>query len=368
MSKSKPNVFLICTGVGHINRGYETFTIECFDELKSSPDFDLFLLKGAGKSARHELTIPCIRRNTKAALFLSKITGHEKYWVEQFTFLIGMLPSLIRRKPSVIYYSDFVLGTFLFHLRRFLKFKYKLLFSNGSPNGPPYKTEDHVQQLLAIYEKEGIDGGTPPEKQTLLPYGFKIDIDDRRKAIKEKDALKKTLGLDPDKKIVLSVGAINKYHKRMDYVVNEVAKLPDDYFLVILGQYEQQTEEIKNLAANKLPGRHIIANVSPAEVKKYYVVSDYFVLGSLVEGFGRVIIEALSYGMPCVVNNYVNAVEVLGEYGDYVDMKTEGALSAALLVHQDKFSKEQRIEASYNIYSWDKLKEGYSDMIKKLIW
>ena len=358
---------MICTGVGHINRGYETFTIECFNELSSSPEFELYLLKGAGASSKHELTIPCVQRNTKLARRLARITGHEKYWVEQLTFLIGMLPSLIRYKPKVIYYSDFVLGTFLFHLRRFLKFKYKLLFSNGSPNGPPYKTEDHVQQLLQIYEKQGLDGGTPPEKQTLLPYGFKIDVNQRLQAVGERDARRKALGLDPQKKIILAVGAINKYHKRMDYIVNEIAKLPADYFLVILGQYEQQTQEIKELAADKLRGRHIIANVLPDEVKKYYAVSDYFALGSLVEGFGRVIIEALSYGLPCFVNDYVNAREVLGKYGEYVDMKTDGALSSAILAYKQQFSKQDRIEASYNIYSWDKLKQQYVNMITKLI-
>ncbi|OCX54553.1 hypothetical protein BEL04_09970 [Mucilaginibacter sp. PPCGB 2223] len=367
MSKSKPNVFIICTGVGHINRGYETFTIECFNELRSSPDFDLYLLKGAGPSADRELTIPCVERNSAAAARLAKATGHEKYWVEQFTFLIGMLPALIKYRPAVIYYSDFVLGTFLFHLRRFLKFKYKLLFSNGSPNGPPYKTEDHVQQLLAIYEQEGIKGGTPPEKQTLLPYGFAIGLDEHLEAISKKQDIRKALGLDPEKKIILSVGAINKHHKRMDYVVNEVAKLPDDYFLVILGQYEQQTQEIKDIAADKLKGRHLIANVPPDAVKKYYAASDYFVLGSLVEGFGRVIIEAQSYGLPCFVNDYVNAREVLGKYGEYVNMEADGALASALLSYKQQYSQQDRIEASYNLYSWDKLKQGYIDMIKKLI-
>jgi len=358
---------MVCTGVGHINRGYETFTSECFNELKSIPEFTMYLLKGAGPSSKNDLTVSCIKRNSKLAKYLSRITGRETYWIEQLTFLISMLPRLIRYKPRVIYYSDFVLGTFLFHLRRFLKFKYKLLFSNGSPNGPPYKTEDHVQQLLKVYEKEGLDGGTPPEKQTLLPYGFKVDVNQRLQAISERDAQRKALGLDPQKKIILSVGAINKHHKRMDYIVNEVAKLSDDYFLVILGQYEQHSQEIKDLAAAKLGGRYIIATVPPGEVKKYYAAADYFALGSFTEGFGRVIIEALSYGLPCFVNDYINAREVLDKYGEYVDMKTDGALASAILSYKQQFSKQERIEASYNMYSWDKLKPEYVDMITKLI-
>ena len=41
-------VFLVCPGVGHVNRGYETFTRECFEALKADDRFDLFLFKGAG--------------------------------------------------------------------------------------------------------------------------------------------------------------------------------------------------------------------------------------------------------------------------------------------------------------------------------
>lgn len=367
MNNNKSNVFIICTGLGHINRGYETFTRECFNELKTSPAFELFLLKGAGRSDRKEFKVFCAKRNTKFALFLAKITGKETYWIEQFTFLIGMLPYLIKYKPRVIYYSDFILGTFLFHLRRFLKFKYKLLFSNGAPNGPPYKTEDHVQQLLAIYAKEALEKGTPPDMQTLLPYGFNIDIEERFSAINKKEIARKALGFTHQQKIILSVGAINKHHKRMDYLINEVAKLPADYFLVILGQFEKETEELLNLAADKLTGRYLITSVAPEEIENYYIASDFFVLTSLKEGFGRVLIEALSYGLPCIVNKHPNAIGVLGEYGEFIDMESDGALASALLSEKNSFSKEERIEASYNLYSWDRLKEQYTDMITKLI-
>jgi len=367
MGNNKSNVFIICTGLGHINRGYETFTMECFNALKTSPDFELFLLKGAGRSYEKEFTILCAKRNTKLARFLAKIIRKGTYWIEQFTFLIGMLPYLIKYKPKVIYYSDFILGTFLFHLRSFFKFKYKLLFSNGAPNGPPYKTEDHIQQLLTIYAKEAIEKGTPPDKQTLLPYGFDININERLLATKGKDTIREALGFAPEQKIILSVGAINKHHKRMDYLINEVAKLPANYFLVILGQFEDETEELLNLAAGKLNGRHLITSIPSEEVKNYYIASDFFVLASLKEGFGRVLIEALSYGLPCIVNNHANAIGVLGEYGEFIDMEGEGVLATTLLSEKSSFSKEQRIEASYNLYSWDRLKEKYAAMITKLI-
>ncbi|MEO6520462.1 MAG: glycosyltransferase [Mucilaginibacter sp.] len=364
--KIKPNVFIVCTGVGHINRGYESFTLECFNALKESPDFELFLLKGGGKSIQKEIKITCIKRNTKTAAFFSKVFGKNKYWVEQFTFLLGMLPYLFRYKPVVICYSDFILGTFLWHLRNFFKFKYKLLFSNGAPNGPPFKTEDHVQQLLPLYMDAAIKEGASANMQTLLPYGFDINIKERLNNLSKKHEILQKLGFSGKQKIVLSVGAVNRHHKRMDYIINEMSKLPENYFLVILGQFEAETPDLLSLAEQKLPGRHIITSVSLQEVEKYYISTDYFVLASLIEGFGRVLIEAQSYGLPCIVHESENAKQVLKEYGTYLNMEEDGALASCLMKEQIVQEKELLIKAAYNNYSWDALKGEYSDMISKL--
>lgn len=363
----KANVFIVCTGLGHVNRGYESFTLECYHALKNNDRFGLYLLKGGGKSTHNEIKIACVKRGSKAARFLARVLKQGAYFIEQLTFLIGMVPVIIKYKPSVIYYSDFILGTFLWHLRRVFKFKYKLLFTNGAPNGPPFKTEDHVQQLLPIYFEEAINGGEPLSKHTLLPLGFQIAVDENSLSFSKKDQLRGELGFYPDQKIILSVGAINKHQKRMDYVINELAKLPDDYFLIILGQVEKQTAGLVKLAAEKLPGRHFISTVPHEKVRDYYIISDYLVLASIKEGFGRVLIEALSFGLPCVVNDCINAKQVLGEFGIYIKMEKENALQHFLLHNDIFFKKDSLVTAMYDNYSWDKLKIGYIDMISKLL-
>jgi len=365
--QSKPNVFIICTGVGHINRGYESFTNECFSAIKDNDYFELYLLKGGGRSAGNEIKINCIKRGSSTASFIAGIVKKEVYWLEQLTFFMGMLPSIIKYKPAVIYYSDFMLGTFLWHLRRFFKFKYKLLYSNGAPNGPPFKTEDHVQQLLPVHMDNAIKQGAPAAMQTLLPYGFDINIKERTIAVDDKEDVKIKLGLTSGQRVILSVGAINKHHKRMHYVIDEVSKLPDNYFLVILGQFEAETPELIELAANKLPGRHLIASVPYEKVKDYYLASDYFVLGSLTEGFGRVLVEALSYGLSCIVHDSVNSRQVLKEYGNYINMQEPGTLSSFISSDSALRNNKDLINAAYKLYSWDELKGRYYNMINKLV-
>jgi 1,2-diacylglycerol 3-alpha-glucosyltransferase len=362
----KRNVFLVCTGLGRINRGYESFTRECFDALKSNSDFELYLIKGGGKRNKKELRIPNLHRKGKIVQFLGKLLKQDPYVIEQFTFCISLLPLIVLKRPVVIYYSDFNLGTYLWHLRRILKFRYKLLFSNGAPNKGPYKTEDHVQQLLPFYHDNAIKNGELASKQTLLPYGFNIDVNERLRSVQDRERLRKLFGFTSEQKVIISVGAINMHHKRMDFVIKEVANLPENYFLLMLGQFEKETDDIISLAKSKLAGRHLIANVSHEKVMKYYIASDYFVLGSLNEGFGRVIIEALSYGLPCILHDYINAKQVLHQYGNYVNMENEGSLSAFLKEEKLKPNKTELIHAAYLNYSWDKLANRYIKMISNL--
>jgi 1,2-diacylglycerol 3-alpha-glucosyltransferase len=366
MEKNKRNVFLVCSGAGRINRGYESFAIECFAALKDNSEFTLYFIKGGGKGKLKEIVLPNLHRKSKLAIRLGKLLNQEPYLVEQFTFCISLLPLILLKKPVVIYYSDFILGTYLWHLRRIFKFRYRLLFSNGAPNLPPYKTEDHVQQLLQIYLDEAVRRGESPLKQTLLPYGFNINIAERIVNLEKKKSIRERFNIPCSSTIILSVGAVNKCQKRMDYVIEEFATLPEDHFLVILGQYDAETPEVIALAERKIPGRFHIANVTFEEVKNFYIAADYFILASLQEGFGRVLIEALSHGLHCIVNDNINARQVLKEYGKYIDMTKKGSLVRLFEENNFAYNKEELISEVYNLSSWDKLKDKYLEMISKV--
>jgi 1,2-diacylglycerol 3-alpha-glucosyltransferase len=365
----KPVVLLVCTGLGRINRGYESFTQECFDALKDSKDLDLFLVKGGGKKNKKEYRIANFHRKGKMAKWLSKLTGIDAYHIEQLSFLIALFPLLIRKRPAVIFYSDFILGTYLWQVRRFLKFKYKLLFSNGAPNGPPFTRTDHVQQLLPYYLNVAIQENEPLSKHTLLPYGIKMPTPAATLKETGNDILKKANG----RKILLSVGAINIYHKRMDYVVREFAKLnPAEYFLIILGQFEDETQQVKDMAERLLKDQdYIMTNVPADEVGLYYQIADYFVLASLTEGFGRVLLEAASHGMPIIVHDYPIARQVLDKTGIYINMKRPGALSTQIkevdLNAWQLYYKKVQVDYIRDSYSWEALIPQYNDLVLNLI-
>ena len=366
-------VFLACPGLGRINRGYETWANGCFQTLRDEPSLDLYLFKGGGPSSQKEITVLNLPRSTSLAEFLANVFKKDGYFVEQFTFFFGFLPYLFTRRPDVIFYSDFFLGTFLWNFRekigKKLGLKYKLVFCNGAPNGPPFTRCDLVQQLLPCFLKQALDAGEPPEKHFLLPLGLEIEADVIYSK-EEKLALRKKLGVPVDRKIVLSIGAVQASHKRMDYLIREMTSLPKgEYFLVILGQFGAESRQIQDLAQSLLPGSHLITSVHFDQVGEYYAMADIFVLCSLKEGFGLVYIEALRAGLPVLAHDFPVSREVLQSEGIFADFRKEGSLTkliesasndAELLSDQ---AAQRRRDFVRNTYSWSVLKKRYAQML-----
>ncbi|MCM1981245.1 glycosyltransferase family 4 protein [Lyngbya confervoides] len=366
-------VFLICSGLGHIQRGYESFTKECFEALATDPALDITLFQGRETSISNAIALWNLPRNhafTKqvAGLFSKYLTFGDPYFLEQASFCFSLIPYLHLKKPDVILFSDFALGTMLWHWRRMTKLPYRLLFSNGAPNGPPFSRMDHVQHLTPIHYQAALDAGEPVSKHSLIPYGIQINQEYSPLASDERDALRQKLELLIDRPLILSVAAINNTHKRMDYLIREVASLPEPRpYLLLLGQMEQESLEVLQLGNQLLGAEHFQAKtVSSAEVADYYKVADLYVLASLSEGFGRVLLEAMGHGLPCLVHDYGVSRHVLKDHGFFADFTTAGALTKliqSVLDQVDNEAKNVRHQVVYDRFSWDKLAPAYAQMI-----
>jgi hypothetical protein len=71
------------------------------------------------------------------AEFLANVFEKDGYFVEQFTFFFFFLLHVFARRPDIIFFSDFFLGTFLWNFRerigKKLGLKYKLVFVTARP-------------------------------------------------------------------------------------------------------------------------------------------------------------------------------------------------------------------------------------------
>lgn len=368
-------IFLICSGLGNVMRGYESFTQECYTALFGHPMLDIMLFQGGNTNLPNSITLKNLPRDYPltqyfASFYTNKTALSNAYFLEQATFCLSLIPHLLLKRPNIVYFSDFILGTMLWHWRRISNLPYKLLFSNGAPNGPPFSRMDHVQHLTPIHYHIALDAGESKSKHSLVPYGINISPKNTLCHPDEQVTLRRALNLPTDRPIVLSVAAINKTHKRIDYLIREVASLPEPRpYLLLLGQIEQESSEIVQLGYQLLGTNNFqTKTVSSKDISNYYRIADLFTLTSLNEGFGRVLIEAMQYGLPCLVHDYAITRFVLKDYGFFADLTVRGALATLIkqvLVQDIKDTKHLRHQFVYERFSWDNLIPSYVKMFQK---
>jgi glycosyltransferase involved in cell wall biosynthesis len=368
----KIKVFFSCTGVGIINRGIETFARECFDGLKNLEELDITLFKGAGEEKPNEKVLWNISRESNLANFLGKTIKRNGYVVEQLSSFLPFVQAIREGKPDLIFYSDSNLGFQLYRWRQQIGVPYKLLFSNGAPCSAPFNRTDFVHQVAPLYREKALEAGESPQRHILVPYGINIPNDELINDPTSIDNLRKKLGLPIERKIVISVGAIDPHsHKRMDYLVKEIATMPESRpYLVMLGHMTPESKIIIEQADQLLGKENYTArSVKYEEVKDYYQVADIFTLASLSEGFGRVFLEALIYGLPCVVHDHSVMRYVLQSHGIFSDLSMTGNLSAKLadvineLPHLQTEKSERRRYVE-NTFSWSALAPQYLKMFQ----
>ena len=362
----RPQVLLVCPGLDHAHRGFETFARECFTALHGRDDLDLELIKGSGPRGPGERAIPTLTRRARTARWVARRRDVEPYIVEHVAFAAALLPLLARRRPDVVYFSEWHVGRALAAWRRRTRARFALVFCNGALVPTGYERFDRVQQLVPGARDYAVAHGEDPERQVVLPLG--VAMPDTLGPPGDAE-LRAHLGLPAGRRIVLSAGAINR-QKRIDYLVEEIAALPEPRpYLLLAGQQEAETPALRRLAQERLgPDGHDIRTVAPEAMPDLYRAADAFVLASLWESFGRVLVEALSHGLPCLAHDYPVMRWVLGDAGEVADLEVPGALGAWLQSPDandlSEDARRRRHQSAYKRFSWGNLADRYAALLQ----
>lgn len=360
-------IAIACSGSGNIKRGYETFAEDLFTHLESEIDVTLF--KGGGAARENEKVLPNIKRNS---ILLggkrSPISWEKRYSIEQCTFSVPLAYELFKDKYDIIHFSDPQLGHNLFHLKKIWNKALRLLFSNGGPISPEhYRRFDFIQQLTPYYFEEGSKAGIKKNKMDILPYGVDTDFFNP----KVESSFREKYDIPYDKFLVLSVGTINKTHKRMHWIINEIARLKEKPYLMIIGEEDNESWSIKKMGQNLLQGAIKFLSLDRDKMPEAYRASDIFVSASLSEGLPNVLLEAMATGLPIITHDHPNQRWIVKDGGILVDMEKKNELASKIeqLMENDKESRGLGILArgrAEKTFSWRVLTPKYIKMYEKV--
>jgi 1,2-diacylglycerol 3-alpha-glucosyltransferase len=323
----RPKIALLCSGLGNIQRGHEIFARDLFGLVRDAVDITLF--KGGGEPAPGEVVIDNLPRNAQcldeihvavSPKWAASVREQERSRIEHETFAYAALKPLLEGEFDVIHCLEQEVCNIIYDNRHLFAVTPKIVFSNGG--AIPARdlprcdfVQEHTDYNLSRSAKH---------KAFMIPHG--VDLDLFKPGVESDFRVKH--GIPQDAFVVISVGTVCYHHKRMDYVIREVAPLGDVY-LVIVGQENPDTPAIKELGKQLMGNRIVFTKMQHDELPKAYAAADVFVLGSLFETFGIVYIEAMAMGLPVICSNHVNQRGIVKQ-GVFIDMKKSGALTDAL--------------------------------------
>ncbi len=223
-----------------------------------------------------------------------------------------------------------------------------------------WKNADHVIVASGITKKSLIMAGCPPERITIVPYGFG-DVD--------------TLSSEPlkaneiERPFFLFVGS-GTYRKGLHHLCNawkntNIALTHD--LLVIARTVDPSIKPYL-----KFKGIRWMAGVSKDELTRYFQNALCFVMPSLSEGFGQVYLEALANGCPVIGSSHSMLPDIIrgSHHILFVDPTQEAEISSALqkvfnTPSSDNFFNKDAIRALVIPYTWENFRAGINQILEK---
>lgn len=361
-------IALVSTGLGHVWRGYERFAYDLFHLLKG--EMDIYLFKGGGVSNEREIVLPHVKRDGILSL-VRPLRGsyRDSYYFETLSFFAFLLPRLISGRYDLVHFTECPLANFFFHVRtKFnLRHRFKTLFTNGNPIlDEACMRVDFLHQLTPGQVKAVVDFGVPRERIFEVPFGIHCERFGRSV---DRRSLRAQYGIGQDQIVILAVSAINRSHKRIDYLIQEVARLGTEYFLLVAGHVEDGS--VERMARQLLGDRFKFVHLPFQEANALYGLADLFVMCSLIEGFGLALVEAMSARIPVIAHASDHYRWMIGDDRCLTDLRSKGALARQI----EKMMEDQRliselVERNYastrQRFDWSVLKESYLSMYHRI--
>ncbi len=370
------------SGLGHVARGIETWAVATAEALsgagvqgsgfrgEGNPDVTLFAGAplGCGLAVR---ILPCLRRGDRLAQWLARWSPgftwrwglKNPYGWEQLSFWLRLWPRLVRERFDILHVQDPMVADWCRRFQRLGLVKTKEILAHGTEEPLEFLARFERLQHLAPWHQQECErqlrergfGQTVMKDWSAIPNFVDCRRFQPASSTEERRRVRRQLGVPEDALVVGCVAAVKKDHKRVDYLVREIAacRPPVVPFLLLAGARTGQSDELAQLAAQLLPDRHrFILDCPREQMPGLYRAMDVFALPSLFEMMPIALLEAMASGVPCMVNRHPvlewmigkgeAQAEARGEHGEgtkavadfpagfAIDMGCRGALCEAL--------------------------------------
>lgn len=272
----------------------------------------------------------------------------------------GLLASLLGKflgKPSVTY----IQGYDLYHagpLQRATEVKFPLVHSSAVLT----VTEDLRRIAMDVF---------PRPDAVVMPHGLEMESPSAAML----GQILEDYPFLSESRVVLYTGQLNR-RKGLPHLIEAMSVLrtgPDDVRLVLVGKGPEEGPLRETAVRNGVADRiHFIGAVDHTRVIALMKAADIFVLPSLEEAFGIVLVEAMSQGLPVVASDVQGIPSIIedGVNGYLVPAGDRLALADRIrhLLENEAIGREmgERNRQDSARYQWDGLAERYVDIYRKI--
>ena len=385
-----PRIAISAARLEHVTRGVETWARATFEALRAR-GVDVTLYKGSGESRPPaERVLRAIRKGSRlsralvaaAPRFGWRIGLGSGDQLEETTFGLRLLREAWRRKFDIIHMQDAHVANLLRGASERGWIPSKIILGHGTEEPIEFLSRFRYLQHLAPYHRDEAlaalragSGMPAADRPGWVAIPNFVDTDRFRPAANpaEKARCRAALDIPAEAFVVLSVAAIKRHHKRIDYLIREIAGLNlPSVFLVVAGAREADTDELIEMAAQHMGHRvKFLCDLPHDRMPEVLRAADLFALCSLKEMMPIALLEAIASGLPALVHRYPVEAWMIGEGGRAIDMARDGALADAV---RDFMREDLRVDASrqarqhaVNTFARDVVVDQMMDFYRKVL-
>ncbi|MCL0104450.1 glycosyltransferase family 4 protein [Dehalococcoidia bacterium] len=296
---------------------------------------------------------------------------------------------LIRKNINVVFLSDAYLSPIIPFIKWILKKPVvikvnglDITFSNKIYQSIIPKFVNMADKVICIShatKKECTIRGVSPDRCKVILIG--IDENCHKNHMVEEAHSK--FNIDKHSYILLSVGRLVErkgIHWFVENVVPKLVKEEDNFVYIIAGDGPYR-KIIENIVISKELEKYvkILGKVSDDDLKLLYIVADAFIMPNIpvegdLEGFGIVLIEASSHGVPAIASNLegIKDAVVDGKTGILVEPLNKDMFAQKILEMLDRIRKDKKMKENVRTitlqnYNWGKISQEYYTVFSSII-